>query len=280
MNSNGKISGWAIPIRTLAEFQAIYANNDLLVSELLSTSANNGLFYPDHTYVVFEHPEVRLGCWGRYNGGTQISQGLGNLDQMIAAATPSGHADIIYGITGVCHQTANRILKGAGSAETVHKATGYGITSLLYGTYGRGALLDKKLIEALRSVQLDNLEQPYYSHAIDKAYIHYADLVAANKITLDKAVHEISKIELNTYIDYKFTTSIHQELVENLVVSKNDLNYNLTYNLNNLTSNAMVNDFLGVCSEILSEKQFEKIFDIAPSVQVFFPEMKENELVS
>jgi len=41
-----------------------------------------------------------------------------------------------YGVTGVCHQAANRILRPAGIS--VAGAQGYGASVFLYGQYGRG----------------------------------------------------------------------------------------------------------------------------------------------
>ena len=49
---------------------------------------------------------------------------------------PWSTAKLVYGITGVCHQTANRILWPAG--VTVRQARGYWASWLLYGTYGKG----------------------------------------------------------------------------------------------------------------------------------------------
>ena len=49
---------------------------------------------------------------------------------------PWSTAKLVYGITGVCHQTANRILWPAG--VTVRQARGYWASWLLYGTFGKG----------------------------------------------------------------------------------------------------------------------------------------------
>jgi hypothetical protein len=48
------------------------------------------------------------------------------------------YAGVIYGITGVCHQMANRILHPANQTTVTH-ARGYNVSVLLYNTYGRRA---------------------------------------------------------------------------------------------------------------------------------------------
>jgi hypothetical protein len=87
----------------------------------------------DHTYVTcaggYAWP-----CWGRSAGGRIISTGTGSSAQANCISWPSSTAGLIYGVTGVCHQTANRILWPAGI--TVSRAKGYWASFLAYGTYG------------------------------------------------------------------------------------------------------------------------------------------------
>jgi hypothetical protein len=60
----------------------------------------------------------------------------GDAESADRIAGPHSHAHIVYAVTGVCHQTANRILAPAGVC--VAKARWYAASHLLYGTYGRG----------------------------------------------------------------------------------------------------------------------------------------------
>jgi hypothetical protein len=87
----------------------------------------------DHTYVTcaggYAWP-----CWGRSAGGKVISTGTGSSAEANCISWPASTAGLIYGVTGVCHQTANRILWPAGI--TVSKAKGYWASFLAYGTYG------------------------------------------------------------------------------------------------------------------------------------------------
>ncbi|MBT9612216.1 MAG: hypothetical protein IV108_03000 [Burkholderiales bacterium] len=87
----------------------------------------------DHTYVTCAGGYA-WGCWGRSTGGKIICTGSGSSAQANCISLPSSTAGLIYGVTGVCHQTANRILWPAGI--TVRKAKGYWASVLAYGTYG------------------------------------------------------------------------------------------------------------------------------------------------
>ena len=87
----------------------------------------------DHTYVISSHGHV-WGCWGANVGGGQICTGNANTDQAHCLSQPSCQAGIVYSITGVCHQTANRILVHTG--QTVSRARGYRQSFFVWGTYG------------------------------------------------------------------------------------------------------------------------------------------------
>jgi hypothetical protein len=91
----------------------------------------------EHTYVTSSHGHV-WPCWGRFQGGRVICFGSGNTDQ--ADCLSNSHskleAGIRYGKSGVCHQTANRIMLPAG--QTVFNALHSNRGSLFaWGTYGR-----------------------------------------------------------------------------------------------------------------------------------------------
>ncbi len=90
----------------------------------------------DHTYVACSGGHA-WGCWGRSSGGKSICAGDGSSARANCLSKPKSTAGIVYALTGVCHQAANRILMPA--RVTVHKAKGYWASSLFYGTYGKGA---------------------------------------------------------------------------------------------------------------------------------------------
>ena len=89
----------------------------------------------DHTYVT-SSDGYTWPCFGRSQGGSLICSGVGNTAKANCLSNPGGRfAGIIYGITGVCHQAANRVLYPSG--QTVSRARGYMASFALYGTYGR-----------------------------------------------------------------------------------------------------------------------------------------------
>jgi len=96
----------------------------------------------DHTYVTSNTGQC-WECFGRSSGGSQICQGNGNVAQADCLSRPKGrqsalwvYAGVVYGVTGVCHQAANRILFPA--QELVFGATGFPGSVFAWGVYGKG----------------------------------------------------------------------------------------------------------------------------------------------
>jgi len=90
----------------------------------------------DHTYVECGTGGKAWGCWGGKTGGTAFNSGTGSTKRADCIAKPDERAGITcYLINGVCHQAANRILLPAGIL--VSAARGYGVSSALFGTYGK-----------------------------------------------------------------------------------------------------------------------------------------------
>src|ERR1035437_5017627 len=85
----------------------------------------------DHAYVTSSNGDIWK-CWGRFSGGRQICVGTGSAREASCISEPDAQAGIIYGITGLCWQTANRILYPSGN--TVSGAQGY--TEVPFGRYG------------------------------------------------------------------------------------------------------------------------------------------------
>jgi hypothetical protein len=90
----------------------------------------------EHTYAVSGHGHVwPCPWWARAQGGRRICSGMGNTSQADCLSQPNSQAGINYGITGTCHQIANRILYPAGL--TVSRAAGYNASFRWWGAYGR-----------------------------------------------------------------------------------------------------------------------------------------------
>lgn len=108
----------------------------------------------DHTYVVGVDKKTGhklvWNCGGAYEGGRELTHGEANgltcdcislRKEDIKLA--GGMAGIRYGIDGVCHQAANRIMYPAGLI--VDKANGWKLSSKIFGTLGLRALDGKGL---------------------------------------------------------------------------------------------------------------------------------------
>jgi hypothetical protein len=97
----------------------------------------------DHAYVSSDDG-YRWGCFGRDYGGENLRTAGGDSAYADCLSRPLDpyfrptpvYAGLRYGITGVCHQAANRLLKHAGIS--VEGIRGYGASRAIYGRYGRG----------------------------------------------------------------------------------------------------------------------------------------------
>jgi hypothetical protein len=90
----------------------------------------------DHTYVTSSAGHV-WPCWGRHAEGRRICVGDGSAAE--GDCLSRGNSGIIYGVTGLCWQTANRVLYPAG--KVVDGAKGYGASLLKFGAYGTNNIL-------------------------------------------------------------------------------------------------------------------------------------------
>jgi hypothetical protein len=89
----------------------------------------------DHTYAI-SSCGLRWRCWGRSAGGRQLGAASGSSLIADCLSQPNSQAGINYYVTGVCHQTANRILHPA--QVTVAGCRGYPVSYFMFGAYGRG----------------------------------------------------------------------------------------------------------------------------------------------
>ncbi len=90
---------------------------------------------PLHTYVRSSCGAV-WGCWGSSTGGRSVCNGNGSSIQ--AACIEGGdNAGIFYYVTGVCHQTANRILWPAGVVLPDGAHADIRSSYFLYDEYGK-----------------------------------------------------------------------------------------------------------------------------------------------
>jgi hypothetical protein len=94
-------------------------------------------YLADHTYVECGAGARGWGCWGGKTGGRTLGYGdNASTLRADAIAEPNERAGITcYGINGVCHQAANRILIPVDGE--VHGANGYSLSAMIFGIYGR-----------------------------------------------------------------------------------------------------------------------------------------------
>ncbi|WP_375790757.1 restriction endonuclease [Bradyrhizobium sp. vgs-9] len=113
----------------------------------------------DHVYVTSDSGEM-WSCFGSGTGGTMIAQVAdANIDAVRAAAGRDGAAGIVYGISGLQYQVANRLLRaghsGQGDIQKVSNARGYRAAALAFGEYGRTLFAAPKRPERMEDVVPD-----------------------------------------------------------------------------------------------------------------------------
>lgn len=111
----------------------------------------HGVHLAEHTYVrAPDNGPAYFDCWGGHRDPDHPSRKLtyGNGSYAVAncyrGPTLDGHKDtayLVYGVTGVCHQTANRFLYSASgwlpeNWVWVWKAKAYALSHTAYGDYG------------------------------------------------------------------------------------------------------------------------------------------------
>lgn len=118
----------------LAPYGVVFALWDSAVAALSASVILEGLAVLQQTFLhtyVQSSCGASWGCWGGSTGGTSVCSGSGS--SIEADCISQGGAGILYGLNGVCHQTANRILAPA----NVNIPPSYQQLRVTYLTYGR-----------------------------------------------------------------------------------------------------------------------------------------------
>lgn len=241
MNQEPIIEGWAIPIRTKKEYIALYPDQQNI------EGPSDPSRYADHTYVVFHNPETRWGCFGRDQGGTKLVSDRGHFKNADQASEPSGQAGIIYGITGVCHQAANRILKGAGSLKLVRDAKGYWASHFMYGAYGIGGGFEMEF------ENLANMDELKKVQGYDKALL-------------------LNKIDVQFAIKNKLNNPLEEAKVLQLAKILTEHKYEIQYHFSvfNIDYNRLINNLMKRFGTVLSDREYEDLFDFPKGQYVIF----------
>ena len=145
----------------------------------------------DHTYVIGVDKktghQLVWNCGGAYEGGRQLT--TGEADGMTCDCISlrmediklaGGMAGIRYGIDGVCHQAANRIMYPAGLV--VNKANGWKLSSKMYGRLGlraidgKGKALWEKILKRCMGVTAEIPTEHLLSETPDPINEHLIEL--------------------------------------------------------------------------------------------------------
>ncbi len=236
----------------------------------------------DHTYVR-SNDAYAWGCFGRNSAGQLLDSAMGDSSVADCLAKPIQlpriYAGISYGLTGVCHQAANRILYPAGI--TVAAAKGYGLSMVTWGTYGRGAWPQRDQCVQLVSTQVPALpkgDEPDMQsktlsgkvHAIHQrafnnpAYADSASVSRAELQALADASLGVQYDQAKIAMIINLQQTLHQEQ-ESLVRQFDGQFLSKKQYLERL--NALLHRIYSECEKILGSQDFEKLFG-APLDQV------------
>lgn len=269
-----KLEGWAIPVEK-----------------------EGPLAHADHTYVRSSDGK-QWGCWGRGTGGRKICEGKGDSKKANCLSQPAGVALIVYAVTGVCHQTANRILRPA--RKTVSKAQAYAASWALYGAYGgSNRVFDPawKAHEAICGIW-DWKPDPVYLpeaperdrcfEALHIAHSTMAKAVRDNKATVSEAVDEIRRLEIEALVSSRIAGGIAPNKLISISSSRADMLAELEPALLAMAgpesvsasaerANELLNVFLSSATEALDPNEYRALFDVDPGTTVV---VAEPEIVS
>jgi hypothetical protein len=249
----------------------------------------------DHTYVTSSDGYV-WPCWGRSAGGHSICSGNGSSASANCFSQTDSHAGILYALTGVCHQTANRVLFPA--KVIVSAAGGYWASVLLYGTYGTHSLpalieweVRKGRCGGITGDMAANARGVTFAEAsvhVDPALRDYLDKVnnlyaaQANVATLNVlskgAQPDILGQELKLMADYRLEnaapdmSALQDEQAKTLskksALDQQLISKHLTPTEYAQQVNALVNDLLSQSVRLLGENTHTRLFGMAPGTPV------------
>lgn len=257
------LEGWAIPVKK-----------------------EGPLTHLDHTYVKSSDGK-RYGCWGRDDGGRMICKGKGDSKKAACLSSPRGKALIVYAVTGVCHQTANRILRP--SRKTVKDAKAYAASWALYGAYGgtnkvlspewKGHEILCKVWGWDPSYLPEKSEREDYFEAIQNAHMTMATALRDKKASMREVIEEIQTRELQALVDDRFSSDLAATKISSLARSRADMLTELELDMMRLAApesirevgeraNILLNEFLKSAADILEVDEFETLFEISPGTSV------------
>jgi hypothetical protein len=272
------------------------------MSILTGYAISTGFLGTDHTYVTSDNPPFVWPCWGRGAGGKMICRGNGNSSVANCISQPNSYAGIVYGVTGVCHQTANRILFPAG--VTVSKAGGYWASSLAYGIYGTNfpeflarlatcnTLLASPALKGKASVKPLEMDTRAQSHSIDDLENAYVQKIVAVYTEHMQMPHSSSTImkeesssllgkELELTMEFRLGGNLDSQITKSVLKKQADFLkekgemdrelYSTDLSIEKYVKevNDLFGDLFTSLPEFMGKDKYEKIFDLVPSKDRF-----------
>ena len=245
----------------------------------------------DHTYVTSSDGHI-WNCWGRSSGGQVICSGEAESEHAECLSQRKSHAGLLYGLTGVCHQTANRILFPARCI--VSKATNYWLTAFIYGTYGLSVEAFQHRINTclqapdylIPRLDSDHTELTYemiYLQEINKLYAHALTMQRQTGISKKQMILSLLQDELRLATAYRLGTQASTNVADTLLKYQSELHkaksfYDRTFlakrilpvqyaeKMNELTKAAFKD-----INKSLGEDSFQEMFGIIKEVQLIDP---------
>lgn len=263
----------------------------------------------EHTYVESDTPYFYWECHGKSHKGREICWGYGdaNIANCLSQGGQEGNAGITYGVNGVCHQIANRILYPAG--VTVSSAGGYGASVILYGTYGVIELITlikwnklKKKCGAKRAVSpaleieskpKNTPENIYFQKIVDLYSEHDSISRNSDDNVIMKEINGLMKKEINYLIEYRLGGKVDSHIAKPIqkqqvgLLKERSRKIEELYNGDISTEkyvkemNNLVGDTLISLQENLGKNIYEEIFNLPANKESFIlidPDIAKNYL--
>jgi hypothetical protein len=239
----------------------------------------------DHAYVTSSKGHA-WPCWGGAEDGREICSGPGDAGVADCISEPDSEAGIEYGLTGACHQTANRILWPAG--VTVSKAGGHALSALLWGVYGTPTqAAEREWRERIARCSGSPAVNAASNPASGKEEKEYMEkLIGLHLQTVERGPLEILAQETELLIGYRLpgagriliekVKSVQKELlVRKEALDQVLLSRSVGGGQYALEVNSLIHKALEQCLRFLKPDQFERLFGLKPGARcdVVVPEI-------
>lgn len=235
----------------------------------------------DHTYVGSAEG-FKWRCWRKGKDGHLIVEATGDIRQAKCMAEDfKGHAGILYGLTGVCHQSANRILYS--SRITVHMAKGYAASHLLFGTYGIHDLTGVsnweykkiKCMPGLLKTEVMVGGEDYFEQ-VNQLYrfykVNFHDLNQNHEFVQKGELEALMRVKLKGAMDQYRMEQLHgirEKLLERKQhLSGQLLSKALTPKSFSRQVNEALNDCLVAMASIITDQEYLDLFQVAPGITI------------